>query len=107
MDCAYLYFLVGAVNHGDQHVEKNHHHRDVINPVQHVTDVLNELMIILQNHRNHLREPKYGPEQSLEALLNPETHRAQENVIDQMLCFHRFSSNLIKNTMKIMILWTN
>ncbi len=77
---SYLNFLVGAVDHSDQHVEKNHHHGDVINSVQNVTDVFDELMIILQNHRNHLRQTKYGPEKSLKALLNPvNKHRAEEH----------------------------
>lgn len=43
----YLYLLVRAVDHGNQHVEENHHHGDVIDAIQHVADVLDELMVVL------------------------------------------------------------
>lgn len=46
----YLYLLVRAVDHGNEHVEKDDHHRDIIDPVQHVADVLYELMVVLQHH---------------------------------------------------------
>lgn len=67
----YLYLLVRAVDHGNEHVEKNYHHSDIIDSVQHVADVLYELMVILQHHRNHFREPEDWPEKSLETLLYP------------------------------------
>lgn len=67
----YLYLLVRAVDHGNEHVEKNYHHSDIIDSVQHVADVLYELMVILQHHRNHFRQPEDWPEESLETLLYP------------------------------------
>lgn len=66
----YLDFLVWAVDHGDEHVEKDYHHGDVIDPVQHVANVLYELMVVLQHHWNHLRQPEDRPEKSLKTLLH-------------------------------------
>ena len=68
---AYLDLLVGAVDHGDEHVEQHHHHGDVVDAVQHVADVLDELVVVLQHHRDDLGQPEDGPEQGLEALLHP------------------------------------
>lgn len=67
----YLYLLVRAVDHGNEHVEKNYHHSDIIDSIQHVANVLYELMVILQHHRNHFRQPEDWPEKSLETLLYP------------------------------------
>lgn len=67
----YLNLLVGAVDHSNEHVEKDDHHRDIIDSVQDVADVLYELMVILQHHRDHFRKPEDGPEKSLETLLHP------------------------------------
>jgi len=65
----YLNLLEGAVNHGDEHVEQHYHHGNVVDPVQHVTDVLNEFVSVVDDNRLDLRQPKYSPEQRLEALL--------------------------------------
>lgn len=45
--CVYLYLLVRAVDHGNEHVEKDDHHCDVIDAIQHVANVLYELMVVL------------------------------------------------------------
>ena len=66
----YLDLLVRAVDHGNEHVEQNHHHRDIIDSVQHVANILYELMVVLQHHWDHFRQPKYRPEQSLKTLLH-------------------------------------
>lgn len=47
---AYLDFLEGAVEHGDQHIEENNHHDDVVHPVQNVAYVLNELVVDVDDH---------------------------------------------------------
>lgn len=67
----HLYLLVRAVDHGDEHVEQNHHHGNVVDPVQHIADVLDKFMIVFQNHRGHFRQPEYGPEERFKTLLNP------------------------------------
>jgi len=64
-----LNLLEGTVDHGDEHVEQHYHHGDVVNAVQHVADVLDEFVSIIDHDRLHLRQSKYGPEQRLEALL--------------------------------------
>lgn len=64
-----LNLLEGAVNHGDEHVEQHYHHGYIVNPVQHVTNVLNEFMSIVDDNRLDLGQSKYSPEQCLEALL--------------------------------------
>lgn len=46
----YLYLLVGVVDHSNEHVEKDDHHRHIVDSVQHVADVLYELVIVLQHH---------------------------------------------------------
>lgn len=71
----YLYLLVGAVDHGYEHVEKDHHHGDIVDAVQHVANVFYELMVVLQHHWDHFRQPEDRPEQSLETLL----HSAKES----------------------------
>lgn len=65
-----LDLLVGAVDHSDEHVQQNHHHSHVIYPIQDITDVLYELMVVLQDHRGDFRQAKYGPEQSFKTLLH-------------------------------------
>lgn len=65
---SHLNLLIGAVNHGYEHIEQNHHHRDIIDPVQNVTDVLDELVVVLQHHRRNLRQAEYGPEEGLKTL---------------------------------------
>lgn len=65
----YLNFLEGAVNHGDEHVEQHYHHGNVVNPIKHITNVLNEFVPVVDHHRLDLRQSKYSPEQCLEALL--------------------------------------
>lgn len=62
MHWPYLNFLIRVVDHGYQHVEQHHHHGDVINAVQDVADVLDELVVVLQHHRDHFRQAKDGPE---------------------------------------------
>lgn len=64
-----LNLLEGAVYHGDEHVEKHDHHGDVIDAVQHVANVLDEFMPIVDDYRPDLGQSKYSPEQCLEALL--------------------------------------
>lgn len=64
-----LNFLEGTVNHGDEHVEQHYHHGNVVNPVQHVTSVLDEFVPVIDDDRSDLGQSKYGPEQRLEALL--------------------------------------
>lgn len=66
----YLYLLVRAVDHGNEHVEENDHHCDVIDAVQHVADVLYEFMVVLQHHGDHFRQPEDRPEEGLETLLH-------------------------------------
>ncbi|TNN46306.1 hypothetical protein EYF80_043504 [Liparis tanakae] len=56
---------------GDEHVEEDDHHGDVVDSVQHVADVLDELVVVLQHHGDHFGQPEDGPEQSLKALLHP------------------------------------
>lgn len=46
----YLYLLVRAVDHGNEHVEEDNHHGDIIDSVEHVADVLYKLMVVLQHH---------------------------------------------------------
>lgn len=46
----YLYLLVRAVDHGNQHVEENNYHGDIIDAVQDIADVLDELVVVLQHH---------------------------------------------------------
>lgn len=64
-----LDLLEGAVNHGDEHVEQHDHHGDVVDAVQHVANVLDELVPIVDDHGPDLGQSKYSPEQCLEALL--------------------------------------
>lgn len=64
-----LNLLEGTVNHGNEHVEQHYHHGNVVNPIQHVTNVLDEFMSIVDDNRPDLGESKYSPEQCLEALL--------------------------------------
>lgn len=45
--CMYLYLLIRAVDHGNEHVEENDHHRDIVDSIQHVANVLYELMVVL------------------------------------------------------------
>lgn len=63
-----LNLLEGTVDHGDEHVEQHYHHGDVVNPVQHVTNVLDEFVSVIDNDGLDLGQSKYGPEQRLEAL---------------------------------------
>lgn len=58
----YLNLLIGVVDHGYQHVEQHDHHGDVINAVENVTNVLDELVVVFQHHRDHFRQAKDGPE---------------------------------------------
>lgn len=64
-----LNLLEGTVNHGDEHVEQHYHHGNVVNPIKHVTNVLDELVSVVDHNRSDLRQSKYSPEQCLEALL--------------------------------------
>lgn len=64
-----LNLLEGTVDHGDEHVEQHYHHGDVVDPVQHVANVLNEFVSVIDNDGLDLGQSKYGPEQRLEALL--------------------------------------
>ena len=58
----YLYFLEGAVEHGDEHVQQHDHHDDVVHPEQNVAGVLDELVVDIQDHGLHLRQTEDGPE---------------------------------------------
>lgn len=64
-----LDLLEGTVNHGDEHVEQHYHHGNIVDAIEHVTDVLNEFVSVVDDNRSDLRQAKYSPEQSLEALL--------------------------------------
>lgn len=50
-----LDLLEGAVDHGDEHVEQYYHHGNVVNPVQHVTNVLDEFVPVIDHDRFDLR----------------------------------------------------
>lgn len=50
---AYLYFLEGAVEHGNEHIEQDDHHDDVVDPIQNIAYVLNEFMVDVNDHRFH------------------------------------------------------
>lgn len=76
----YLYLLVRAVDHGNEHVEENDDHCDIIDAVQHVADVLYEFMVVLKHHRDHFRQPEYRPEEGLETLLHS-ARNERENVM--------------------------
>lgn len=69
-ELAYLDFLIGVVDHGYQHVEQHNHHGDIINPVQHIANILDELVVVFQHHRDDLRQAKYGPKQGFKAFFN-------------------------------------
>ena len=64
-----LNLLEGTVNHGDEHVQQHYHHGDVVDAVQHVTDIFNKFVSIVDDDRPDLRQSKYSPEQCFEALL--------------------------------------
>lgn len=85
----YLYLLVRAVDHGDQHVEENHHHGDVIDAIQDVADVLDELMVVLEHHWDHFRQPEYWPEKSFETLLH--SARIQKEMISEALLVNKYT----------------
>lgn len=75
-----LNLLEGTVDHGDEHVEQHYHHGNVVNPVQHVANVLDEFVSVIDHNRPDLRQSKYSPEQSLEALLQAgRVHREEGN----------------------------
>ncbi len=57
-----LDLLKGTVNHGDEHVEQHYHHGNVVNSVQHVTNVLDEFVPIIDHNRSDLGQSKYSPE---------------------------------------------
>lgn len=80
----YLDLLVRAVDHGNEHVEKNHHHCHIIDSIQHVADVLYELMVVLQYNRDHFRQSEDRPEKSLKTLLDP-ARNDRENVVEKNL----------------------
>lgn len=44
---AYLYLLIGVIDHSNQHVEQHHHHSYIVDTIQHITDVLYELVVVL------------------------------------------------------------
>lgn len=70
-----LNLLEGTVNHGNEHVEQHYHHGHVVNSIQHVTNVLDEFVSIIDHDRPDLRQSKDSPEQRLEALLQAgQTH---------------------------------
>lgn len=73
-----LNLLERTVNHGNEHVEQHYHHGNVVNPVQHVTNVLDEFVSVIDHNRPDLGQSKYSPEQCFEALLQAGwTHREQ------------------------------
>lgn len=49
-DILYLNFLEGAVEHGNEHIQQDDHHDDVIHSIQHIASVLNELMVYINDH---------------------------------------------------------
>lgn len=67
----YLDFLIGAVNHGDQHVEQNDHHGHIVYSIKDVSDILYEFVVIFEHNGSHFGQPEYGPKQSLETFFYP------------------------------------
>lgn len=57
----YLNFLERTVKHGDEHIQQDDHHDDVVHPVQNVAYILNELMVDVNHHWFHFWQPKDGP----------------------------------------------
>lgn len=57
----YLNFLEGAVEHGNEHIQQDNHHDDVVHPVQNIANILNELMVDVNNHWFHFWQAKDGP----------------------------------------------
>lgn len=49
----YLDFLEGAVKHGNEHIQQDNHHDDVVHTVQNVAGIFNELMVDVNDHRFH------------------------------------------------------
>lgn len=52
---ANLNLLKGTVNHGNEHVEQHYHHGNVVNPIQHVANVLDELVSVVDHNRSDFR----------------------------------------------------
>lgn len=50
---AYLNFLEGAVEHGNEHIQQDNHHDDVVHPIQNIASVLDELMVDINDHGLH------------------------------------------------------
>jgi hypothetical protein len=46
----YLNFLEGTVDHRNQHIQKNDDHRNVVDSIEDITDVLNELVVVVDDH---------------------------------------------------------
>lgn len=68
---AYLNFLEGAVEHGNEHIQQDNHHDDVVHPIQNIASVLDELMVDINDHGLHFWQAEDGPKQCFEALLQP------------------------------------
>lgn len=64
--------LVGVVHHGDQHVQQNHQRDDVVRPKHGRPHKLGELVAGLHVGHIEVQQPKYGPEEGLESLKQPE-----------------------------------
>lgn len=75
----HLNLLERAVDHRNEHVEEHYHHGNVVDPIQHVANVLDEFMSIINYHRLDLWKPKNSPEQCFEALLEPGPGHTQKN----------------------------
>lgn len=58
---AHLDLLVGAVDHGNEHVEQHHHHGDIVDAIEDITNVLNKLVVIFEHDGRDFRQAKYGP----------------------------------------------
>ncbi len=46
----YLNFLEGAVEHGNEHIQQDNHHDDVVHSIQDIASILNELVLNVNDH---------------------------------------------------------
>lgn len=46
----YRNFLEGAVEHGNEHIQQDNHHDNVVHPIQNIANILNELVVDVDDH---------------------------------------------------------
>lgn len=46
----YLNFLEGAVEHGNEHIQQDNHHDEVVYPIKNIANILNEFMVNVNDH---------------------------------------------------------